>query len=607
MATKFKYPRVNISTVAKIRSVRKEVKPDTTVLFQPIYADKGPADEIVKLYSTDEFEYVYGAPDFRKQGQAVLNTLNWLKNGGTVYAYRLTKPGITTASVKDKVSKEDIDGISAKYPGTYYNNISVTFSYTEAVKKNSASNLYYQRYNFSVSVGDFESFGPYSKLEDLIVYINDNSEYIKIDPVVFALYDESTPDSSSTVGTTTVKTVSLETYNAVDGGVFTYSFKDNQSIVVEYVSENNYTVTPTYNNGAISIPFQNQPSKDIVGIIRDATGIAKENGEENTVGQTMTLSAEDKAKVENLTEEDFLLDVDSLTRKFYGKVSEDGEIDVNDDGVYSVLANKLETPIDIILDAGYSEATKKTISAYTDASKVNEKTRSDIIAIFDTWTAEVKNGVYSGGTPTEVSPGCIAEGTNRAVYQQYIIVDDPVASNVCVTSTYALAKLIPANDIRYGVQWPTAGLTRGVISNVKNLNKNPSPSQKNAFFLQRINYIERDINGCKFMSQRTFDGSDETEYTALSFLNNARCLAKMVKELEKLGREYLFEFNDTTTLENMRAALNRYIGNWLTNRTLNYASITVEPSPYSDEAVDVTLNIRFTGTIEVISVDIIIE
>ena len=602
MATKFKYPRVNISTVAKIRSVRKEVKPDTTVLFQPIYADRGPADEIVKLYSTDEFEYVYGAPDFRKQGQAVLNTLNWLKNGGTVYAYRLTKPGITTASVRTKGTEDGVvEGITAKYPGTYYNNISVTFSYTEAVKKDSAGKLYYQRYNFSVSVGDFESFGPYSKLDDLIVYINDNSEYIKIDPVVFALYGDSTPDSNSTVGTTTVKTVGLETYNAVDGGVFTYSFKNNKSIVVEYVKENNYTVRI---NGMASIVLANQPSEDIHKIIQGATGVDKESN----VGQMIKeISAEDKAMIEALTEEDFLLDVDALTRKFYGKVSEDGEIDVNDDGVYSVLANKLETPIDIILDAGYSEATKKTISAYTDASKVNEKTRSDIIAIFDTWTAEVKNGVYSGGTPTEVSPGCIAEGTNRAVYQQYIIVDDPVASNVCVTSTYALAKLIPANDIRYGVQWPTAGLTRGVISNVKNLNKNPSPSQKNAFFLQRINYIERDINGCKFMSQRTFDGSDETEYTALSFLNNARCLAKMVKELEKLGREYLFEFNDTTTLENMRAALNRYIGNWLTNRTLNYASITVEPSPYSDEAVDVTLNIRFTGTIEVISVDIIIE
>jgi hypothetical protein len=109
------------------------------------------------------------------------------------------------------------------------------------------------------------------------------------------------------------------------------------------------------------------------------------------------------------------------------------------------------------------------------------------------------------------------------------------------------------------------------------------------------------------MSQRTYDGSDETEYTALSFLNNSRCVAKMVKDLKKLAREYLFEFNDAITLSNMRTALNNYIGGWITNRTLNYGIVDVAPSKYSEEAIDVTLNIRFTGTIEVISVNIIIE
>ena len=138
-------------------------------------------------------------------------------------------------------------------------------------------------------------------------------------------------------------------------------------------------------------------------------------------------------------------------------------------------------------------------------------------------------------------------------------------------------------------------------------NENPTPNIKNANFLDRINYVERDANGYKFMSQRTYDGSDETEYTALSFLNNSRALAKMVKELEKVGREYLFEFNDATTLANMRNALNRYMSEWVSNRTLNFAEVDVAASEYSDEAVDVTLNIRFTGTIEVISIDIIIE
>ena len=599
MATKFKYPRVNISTVAKIRSVKREVKPDTTVLFQPIYADRGPADEIVKLYSTEEFEYVYGAPNFRKQGQAVLNTLNWLKNGGTVYAYRLTKPGITTAHVSEG-DNHHVEGISAKYPGSFYNGIDIKFTYTEAVRKGSIN-----RYNFSVMFGDYESFGPYTNLEDLINYVNDNSEYICIDPVAFKLYStENDAELIKAGDKSDVVDRNMKTCCASDGGNITYNFDSGHSLVVEYIeSKDNFTVTI---NGMASIVLQNQPAKDVHEILKGASG-----KEQNNVAKMIKTDAtKDKDVLDTigaLDENSFVFDVDSLTRNFYGKMKNDTEIDVNDNGVYRVLGNKLETPIDVILDAGYSADTKKVISAFTNNEIENEKTRPDIIAIFDTWCADVKDGVYTNEPPVEVSTEYIAKCNNRAVYQQYIRVDDANISNVCVTSTYALANLIPANDLKYGVQWPTAGLTRGVINNVKGLNKNPSPSEKNAYFLQRVNYIERDINGCKFMSQRTFDGSDETEYTALSFLNNTRCLAKIVRELESLGREYLFEFNDVTTLDNMRNALNAYISKWITNRTLNYANITVAPSPYSDETVDVTLNIRFTGTIEVISVNIVIE
>jgi hypothetical protein len=81
----------------------------------------------------------------------------------------------------------------------------------------------------------------------------------------------------------------------------------------------------------------------------------------------------------------------------------------------------------------------------------------------------------------------------------------------------------------------------------------------------------------------------------------------MIRDLENLGREYLFEFNDATTLSNMRAALNRYVTEWVQNRTLSFADVVVEPDEFSDERVNVTLTIRFTGTIEVISIDITIE
>ena len=59
--------------------------------------------------------------------------------------------------------------------------------------------------------------------------------------------------------------------------------------------------------------------------------------------------------------------------------------------------------------------------------------------------------------------------------------------------------------------------------------------------------MKKDSRGYKFMSQLT----GEPENTALRFINNVRVANKMVRDLENLGREYLFEFNDATTLSNM--------------------------------------------------------
>jgi hypothetical protein len=81
----------------------------------------------------------------------------------------------------------------------------------------------------------------------------------------------------------------------------------------------------------------------------------------------------------------------------------------------------------------------------------------------------------------------------------------------------------------------------------------------------------------------------------------------MKKELTHIAREYLFEHNDSVTLSQMNNVLNRYMAEWIANRTLSYANVLVSPNAYSTEMVDVNLTIRFNNTIEVISIDIVIE
>jgi hypothetical protein len=261
---------------------------------------------------------------------------------------------------------------------------------------------------------------------------------------------------------------------------------------------------------------------------------------------------------------------------------------------YESIGNKLEFPIDLILDAGFSEITKNAIASFTAESTGD---RSDISVIFD-----------QVDFFTDSTFGAAAEITttsfNHAVYAQKLVVNDVLAGkDIYVSPTYFLASLIPVNDRIYGIQWPTAGLNRGVLTGVKSIDLNPSEEQKQAYFEDAVNYIEKDSRGYKFMSQRT----KEDDETALRFLNNVRVVNRMSRDLENLGRDYLFEFNDSATLTNLRNALNRYVNEWIQNRTLSLGTVEVEKNATSDERVDVTLNIRFTGTIEVISIDIVIE
>ena len=73
------------------------------------------------------------------------------------------------------------------------------------------------------------------------------------------------------------------------------------------------------------------------------------------------------------------------------------------------------------------------------------------------------------------------------------------------------------------------------------------------------------------------------------------------------AHKYLFEFNDSASLTQMSTVLNKYITEWISNKTLSKGVITVSKDPYSDERVNVNMTVQFQGTIGIISVDITIE
>ena len=499
----YNYPRVDIKTIAKIHNTAAPEAEDTTVLFMPILADKGPMNEIVKVHSLEEFITIFGEMDGiqkRVEKLTAFNIMNWLTAGGTLYVVRL---GNEAGSKPREVT--------IGYPT---NDEHATEFYTITGK-------------------------------DIGAYINDYT---------FDLVKKG------------------------EGKQGTISVKLNNRIV-----ERVYFEVPTENNK--EVPVASEYIKSIKKVAQKP-GQLDDGGTDGLLKETKFT---DVLKV--------FWDAEDMGTA----VSNDVQKAITKDAKH-FLENPLPTPIDLLMDAGYPVSVKAAMANFVLSDNADEPgIRPDIRAYIDLYNNENEK--------TEIAktlPSNLPNDENVFYFWQSFTISDAVfadGEDMTVGPSYFLSKIIPANDIANGIQFAAAGTRRAELTDVVKMSENPLPDTKETLFNNHINYAEKDSKGYYFMSQRTSSKLN----TALSHINCSRVTCRMVHEINALARDYLFEFNDATTLQNMRSVLNKYITNWIANRTLSYGEVDVAKNALSDEAVDVTLNIKFTGTIEVISIKLIIE
>lgn len=487
----YTYPRVDIKTIAKIHNTAAPEAEDTTVLFMPILADKGPMNEIVKIHSLEEFITTFGEMDGIKDRVGKLtafNIMNWLTAGGTLYVVRL---GNEAESKPREVTKE--------------------------YKKNAEAAA-----EFYTITG-----------KDVGAYIN-----------------------------------GYEFDIVKNGEQGTILVKLNNRIV-----ERVYFVVPTENDK--EVPVASEYIKSI---------------------KKVTAAADPVDGTDGLAEDTEFTDV---LKVFWDATDKTAIAGIKD--AKQFLENPLPTPIDLIMDAGYPESIKVAMGNFVMSNNADVPgIRPDICAYIDLYDDENKDAEIAKNLAK------YKEDENIFYFWQSFTISDVVfadGTDMTVGPSYFLSKIVPANDIANGIQFPAAGTRRAELTDVVKMSENPLPDTKEELFNNHINYAEKDSRGYYFMSQRTSSKIP----TALSFINNARVTCRIVHEINALARDYLFEFNDATTLQNMRSVLNKYITNWIANRTLSYGEVNVAKNALSDEAVDVTLNIKFTGTIEVISIKLVIE
>jgi hypothetical protein len=262
------------------------------------------------------------------------------------------------------------------------------------------------------------------------------------------------------------------------------------------------------------------------------------------------------------------------------------------------LTDKEIFPIDMVLDANYTVGVKNAIITLVT------QIRSDFVAILDT---------KFQGTPEQAISfrrSNISTTSYRvAIFTQDLVVNDSeyTGLNIQVTPTYFLASKIPYNDDAYGIHWNFVGPRRGTISGflADSLSFLPNPEWKEQLYSAQVNYIEQDQNSTRFGSQL----SAQTSVTALSNFSNVRALLRIQREVETLMKDYIFEYNDQTTITSAQTALNTYLSEWTANRACDSISGEVYASDYDrlQKILRVKIELVFNSIIERIAIDIVVN
>ena len=113
------------------------------------------------------------------------------------------------------------------------------------------------------------------------------------------------------------------------------------------------------------------------------------------------------------------------------------------------------------------------------------------------------------------------------------------------------------------------------------VNESLLPERKQELFDSRINYADRTATQIFFANQRTRERADDN--TALQFINNSLTTNRLVKDVEKLCRQYLFEYNDSITIGNLTKQVNKYLETYVEKRALAYAVVEISKNQYSEE------------------------
>ena len=208
--------------------------------------------------------------------------------------------------------------------------------------------------------------------------------------------------------------------------------------------------------------------------------------------------------------------------------------------------------------SGSAVVTRAEATSYYNQLMNIAEDRKDVVVFFSPIRSDVVDSGTSGATNVKATADTLNSSSYAVMSSNWLYIYDRYNDRYAyVPDNGAVAGLCAKTDYTNDAWWSPAGFTRGQIFGVTKLAFNPTKADRDTLYKARINPV------VTFAGQGTLLFGDKTLLgnagSAFSRINVRRLFIVLEKAISTAAKFQLFEFNDSFTRANFRAAIEPFL------------------------------------------------
>ena len=208
--------------------------------------------------------------------------------------------------------------------------------------------------------------------------------------------------------------------------------------------------------------------------------------------------------------------------------------------------------------SGTASATRAELTSYYNQLMNIAEDRKDVMAFFSPLKSDCVDSGVSGATNVKTTADTLNGSSYSTMSSNWLYIYDRYNDRYAyVPDNGAVAGLCARTDYTNDAWYSPAGFSRGQIFGVTKLAFNPTQADRDTLYRARVNPV------VTFPGQGTLLYGDKTltanDTSAFSRINVRRLFIVLEKAISTAAKFQLFEFNDSFTRANFRAAIEPFL------------------------------------------------